>query len=199
MDARMGAICYLCSKSGVSWSNSLFKKQWAGFVFAFLLPILLVYWWWGGFSTVNLSEGKGGPYHYAYVEHTGDLAKLAEKQQSVYRELRTQGIQAGKAITILYDDPRTVKKSELRSRTGYLIPENAKVTAPLKIGDIPERAVVTATVKAGMLLAPGKAYKGLDDYLKSHHQTIRMPTVELYEAGDQVYATGTLTVEMNAH
>ena len=177
----------------------MLKKQWAGFVFAFLLPILLVYWWWGGFNSVTLSEGKGGPYHYAYVEHTGDLAKVAEKQQAVYHDLKIQGVEAGKAITILYDDPRTVKKSELRSRTGYLVPENAKVAAPLKIGDIPERTVVTATVKAGLLLAPSKAYKALDDYLKAHDQTIKMPTVEIYEAGDEVYTTGTLTLEMNAN
>jgi effector-binding domain-containing protein len=176
----------------------LLKKQWAGFVFAFLLPILVVYWWWGGFNTVKLSEGRGGPYHYAYLEHIGDLAKVADAQQAVYRDLKAQGVEAGRAITILYDDPRTVKKSELRAQTGFMIPENTKVSPPLKIGDIPERAVITATVNAGLLLAPSKAYAALDDYLKAHNQTIKMPTVEIYQAGNQVYSMGTLTLEMNA-
>jgi effector-binding domain-containing protein len=47
-----------------------------------------------------------------------------------------------------------------------------------------------------MLLAPSMAYQALHDYLKPSGQDIRMPSVEVYVAGDAINKMGTLTVEI---
>jgi hypothetical protein len=43
--------------------------------------------------------------------------------------------------------------------------------------------VVLVRVKAQPLLAPGKAYSSLLDYLDEHHMKLNLPTVELYQDG----------------
>lgn len=174
----------------------LLKKHWMAFVLAFLLPLLAIFWWWGGFNPVAIKEAQRGPYRYAYLEHSGDYAKLHPKQQQVFSILKAQGIKPGLAITVLFDDPRTTVKSRLNSRTGYVVEAQAKVGAPLKVADIPARQVTMAQVQAVSLLAPSKAYQALDGYLKARHLALRMPAVELYESPEEVYRIGEFTVEM---
>jgi hypothetical protein len=51
-------------------------------------------------------------------------------------------------------------------------------------------------VRAGSMLAPGRAYAALDGYLQARGKGIQMPTVEIYQASDLVWRMGLLSVEM---
>ena len=51
-------------------------------------------------------------------------------------------------------------------------------------------------VQAAALLAPGKTYQALYDYLKTQNRDIAMPAVELYDSPLEVTRVGVLTVEM---
>jgi hypothetical protein len=66
----------------------------------------------------------------------------------------------------------------------------ARVSEPLVLGDVPERQALVVKVKAQLLLAPGKAYAALIEYLDERRMKLNLPTVELYQ-------DGVLTVEMS--
>lgn len=173
-------------------------KRLAPFLLAFVLPLVLIYAWWGGFNPVDIREEMRGPYTYAYLEHTGDYAKLPDRQMDVRNALGDRKIVPGLGITVLYSNPDVVPKDARRARAGYLVPAGTQVAEPLKIDTIPARTVLRARVQAGVLLAPSRAYLALDKHLQAQGRGIAMPTVEIYEPAASGYAMGILTVEMNA-
>lgn len=166
------------------------KKQWVGFLLFFLLPVLVVLWLVGAFAGAKVEYGVRGPYHYAYIDYTGDYSKILDTQDEVYQALKAQGIEAGAPVALILDDPRVTAAKELRAQAGYLVAQNAPVKPPLKTADIPERRVLIAQVKAHPMLAPSKAYSALLSYLKAQNMTLHLPTFEIYQHR-------TLTVEMN--
>lgn len=166
------------------------------FLLAFVLPLLLIYAWWGGFNPVHIEVARHGPYTYAYLEHTGDYAKLPDIQMRVARELEAQGITPGLSINVLYSNPDLVAREQRRARTGFLLPPGATVREPLRTGYIPAREVLTARVRAAVLLAPSRAYLALDRYQQALGQGIRMPTVEIHTPSERFLTMGELRVEM---
>lgn len=172
-------------------------RRFIPFLAAFVLPLLVVYGWWGGFNQVEVVEGQmRGPYHYAYVEHLGDYAKLPDQQAKVEKALIAANIKPGPAITVLYSNPDVVNVNARRARVGYLAPADAKVFDPVKLGDIPARRVLLARVQAAVLLAPSRVYQHLDKRLQAQGRGIAMPTVEIYEPSGNPMSMGVLTVEM---
>lgn len=172
------------------------SKKLLPFLLAFVLPLLAVYAWWGGFNPVSIEPAQGGPYTYAYLEHTGDYSKLPDLVVKARQELAAAKVEAGLPITVLYSNPDLVDVGERRARTGYLVAPGTRVEPPLMIDTLPARPVLRVRVQAGSLLAPGRAYAALDQYLQARGQGIRMPTVEIYEPADSVLSMGRLTVEM---
>ncbi|HCA27833.1 MAG TPA: AraC family transcriptional regulator [Betaproteobacteria bacterium] len=166
------------------------KKKWLGFIFAFLLPIIVAFWWWGAFNNVNIRIEARGPYRLAYREETGDYAKLPDRQQQVLKMLHSQMVKTGAPTILLLNDPRVTRKQDLKAYVGYLVAPHVQVHAPLKIKMIPLRRALIAEVKAQPLLAPGKAYHALIKYLAENKQPFRLPTLEIYQ-------DGVLTIEMN--
>ncbi len=171
-------------------------KRYLPFLLAFVLPLVLVYAWWGGFNPVSVRVETRGPYTYAYVEHTGDYAKLADRLPEVRRGLERSGIQPGAAFAVLYSHPDQVPRNERQARIGYLVPAGSPAPQPLKIDTIPARRVLVAEVRAAWLLGPSRAYQALHDALLAEGRAIHMPTVELYEASGSLWRQGRLTVEV---
>jgi hypothetical protein len=171
-------------------------KKFLPFLLAFVLPLLTVYTWWGGFNPVEIEESVAGPYNYAYLESTGDYSKLPDKAVEARAALKSAGIVAGKPITVLYSSPDLVDVGKRVARTGFLVPPGSKVPVPLEIGTVAARRVLIVRVRAGSMLAPGRAYATLDKYQQARGKGIQMPTVELYEASDSPLRMGQLSVEM---
>ncbi len=174
----------------------MFKKQWLAFLLAFVVPLVAVFWWWGGFSRVDISEEEAGPYRFVYLDHEGDIADARKTQKKVFDTLKQAGLEPRDNMVMLLTDPRTTPKAQQRSRAGYTLGLDVAVPKDLKVEIIPRRRVLMARVQAGILIAPSKAYQALHDYLKPEGQDIRMPTLEIYRAGDSVARVGELTVEM---
>mgnify|MGYP000867187477 CR=1 FL=1 len=166
------------------------------FLLAFVLPLVLVYAWWGGFSTIHIEESDAGPYTYAYLESQGDYSKLPDKAVEASNILLASGVRSGNPITVLYSNPDLVDVGERRARTGFLVEPGAKVPLPLELDTIPARRVLLVRVRAGSMLAPGRAYAALDRYMQARGEGIRMPTVEIYRASDSVLRMGELSVEV---
>ena len=173
-----------------------FLKPFVPFLLAFVLPLVAIYGWWGGFRSVAIEPGTGGPYTYAYMEQKGDYSKLPELAGEVAKELKFQKIQAGQPITVLYSNPDLVDVGKRVGRTGYLLPVGAQAKPPLLQDTIPARPVLIARIQAGSLLAPGKAYAALDRYQQARGRGIVMPTVEIYVPSGTPMRMGVLTVEM---
>lgn len=171
-------------------------KSFLPFLLAFVLPLLLIYAWWGGFNPVQIEVARHGPYTYAYLEHTGDYAKLPDVQARVVRELQAQGIAPGQAINVLYSNPDITPREQRRARTGFLLPAGAEVREPLHLGHIPARETLVAQVRAAVLLAPSRAYLALDRHMQAAGQGIRMPTVEIHTPSERFLTMGELRVEM---
>jgi hypothetical protein len=171
-------------------------KKFLPFLLAFVLPLVIVYAWWGGFNPVTLATEVRGPYTYAYLEHTGDYAKLPEALGVARKTLEDAGIRPGPAFTLLYSNPEVVRRADRRARVGYLVEPGIEVPDPLQLDTLPAREVLTARVRAAILLAPSRAYQALDDHLQARGKGIRMPTVEIYEDSASVLTMGVLTVEV---
>lgn len=167
------------------------KKNWLYFLAAFAGPLLGIFWWVGGFASTRIETNQTrGPYHYAYLEHSGDYAKLPDRQLEARHALEAQGIAHGAAITLLQNDPRLTARDKRSAQTGYLVEPGVAVKEPLKLGDVPARRVLLASVRAHPRLAAGKIYTALLKYLDEHGMKLAVPTVEIYQ-------NNTLTVEMN--
>ncbi len=178
------------------WFPELNLKRLLPFLLAFVLPLVVVYAWWGGFNPVDIEQAVRGPYTYAYVEHTGDYAKLADQLPRVRAALERAGIRPGDAFSVLYSHPDVVARSDRRARVGYLVAPGTAVPPSLQIDTLPARPVLIARVRAAMLLAPSRAYQALDAYLREDGKSIAMPAVEIYAASGSVLRPGLLTVEV---
>lgn len=174
----------------------MFKKQWLAFLLAFVVPLVAVFWWWGGFNRVEISEAEAGPYRFVYLEHEGDIADARKTQKKVFDALKQAGLEPGDNMLMLLTDPRTTPKMQQRTWAGYALGPDGAAPRDFNVENIPRRRVLLARVKAGILIAPSKAYQALYDHLKPAGQDIRMPTLEIYRAGDSVAKVGELTVEM---
>lgn len=136
----------------------------------------------GVFSSPDIETNQvRGPYHYAYLEHSGDYVKLPDKQLEALQMLQAQGVAHGAAITLMGSDPRTAAKSSLTARTGYLVEAGVNVREPLKLADVPARSVLVVQLRAHPRLAAGKVYTALLKYLGEHNLKLKLPTLEIYQ------------------
>ena len=167
------------------------KTNWLYFLLAFAAPLAGIFWWVGVFASPSIETSLvRGPYHYAYLEHSGDYVKLPDKQLEALQLLQSQGVVHGAAITLMESDPRTAAKSSLTARTGYLVDAGVTVREPLKLADVPARSVLVVQLRAHPRLAAGKVYAALLKYLDEHGMKLKLPTLEIYQ-------NSTLTVEMD--
>jgi len=166
------------------------NKQWPYFLLVFALPLLLVFWWWGAFTTPAVETLARPALRYAYLISEGDYSKVEERQYEVRDLLKQQGIADGQAITLIEDDPRQTPGSKRRAQAGIMIGADAPaVKAPLQDGRLPERRALVVSARAHPFLAYGKAYGVLLDYLKAQNIALRLPVAETTH-------DNTLTIEM---
>lgn len=165
------------------------KKHLGYFVLFCAVPVILVLFWWGMFSTAQVSLISAPAYHYAYLEVEGPYSKLSGKQAQIEALLKAQQVNYRAPLTLMMSDPRVTQYQRRVARIGFLVDEQAQVHAPLKMDSIPARQVLRAQVKAHPLFAYGKTYGALVDYCEQHGMGLQLPTVE-------IVAHSVLTVDM---
>jgi hypothetical protein len=153
------------------------------------LPLLIVFWWWGAFSTPEIKTEQRPPLRYAYLVSAGDYSKAEDKQREVSELLKQQKIRAGQAITLIEDDPRKTPSQQRHARAGIIIGENAQPAAPLLLGELPERQAIVVSARGHPFIVYGKAYGALIEYLDAYGLALQLPVAET--AHDN-----TLTIEM---
>lgn len=166
------------------------NKHWPYFLLAFALPLLLVFWWWGAFTSPAVENLPRPALRYAYLISEGDYSKVEDRQYEVRDLLKQQGIAAGQAITLIEHDPRITPGAQRQAQAGIMIASDAPaLKAPLQNGQLPERRALVVKARAHPFLAYGKAYGALLDYLKAQNIVLRLPVAETTH-------DNTLTIEM---
>ena len=142
----------------------------------------------GAFSSVDISEGFRGPYHFVYLMHKGPYQLVVKKIQKVEQILKEKNIQYSFAAGRYYDNPDTTPKEYLKSDAGVIVNTPAQVDSPLQYEQISERYVVIGKIKAHPAITPFKTYPKMHEYIESKNYTVIGPAFEIY------YEEGTVEV-----
>lgn len=174
-------LCYL---------HADMNKQWPFFLTAFLLPLLVVLWWWGVFSTPAVETLSREPLHYAYLVSEGDYSKVDDRHKEVDMLLKQQGISSGRQVTLIESDPRSTPARQRKARAAVIIAADAHPAAPLLEDSLPQRQALVVSARAHPFVAYGKAYGALLEYLGQNSMPLRLPVLEATH-------DNTLTIEMS--
>ncbi len=148
----------------------------------------------GFFNSVDFTIREMGPYQLVYREHRGDYSGTGVIQKEIYKALlNDEKIRTTRGFGIYYDDPRQVKKENLRSIAGCILEEKdyQNIESLKKKYSIMEfhktRAVVTefpfrgrGSILAGVL----KVYPRLDEYTKERGYA-PAPVMEIYNVPEK--------------
>ncbi|MFP4522689.1 MAG: GyrI-like domain-containing protein [Fibrobacterota bacterium] len=147
--------------------------------------MLITAGYFGAFSKVTLKKENRGPFRIAYKDHTGAYSKIGPVMDSVYEELKRNGIETTKGFGLYFDNPAETPKEELRSIGGCIIPDSA-VSLPngIKTDVFPEAQSIVSEFpyKGGLSIIFGvmKVYPELSAYMKENNIE-GLPIAEIYD------------------
>ena len=132
------------------------------------------------FDEVDASWKQRLDVPYVYLEHYGSYRDTGALIPSLFRELRTQGLEPdGPPFALFYDDPATVVVDELRSRACIPIRGARAVLAPLGYEVLRSTTVVYAFASGPYPDAP-RAYPGVLAFLERMSWERTGPVREIY-------------------
>lgn len=164
-----------------------------------LIPVIIallfgVYSYYGGFYDIKIREETAGGERIVYKKVTGDYKQTSSVTNEIYDYLlHDLKIKTYKGIGIFYDNPRKVKKEELRSEAGCIIePDDIdKLDTTLckyEIKQLPrqESVVTEFPYKGGISVWIGliRVIPKLEKQVEAHHLPER-PVVEIYDIPHQ--------------
>lgn len=157
---------------------------------AILLGIFaILFAWLGGFEKVEVTEAERGPFAIVYQEHLGEYAGVGKIIPEVKKVLEERGVATERFFGIYFDDPRLVKKKDLRSRAGSVIAlsnlsKPGTLPAPFKQMILEKKvyAVVEFPFKsqASMLMGLTRVYPALEAHSKKKGYP-RAEVMEIYD------------------
>jgi len=75
----------------------------------------------GAFGAVKVTEQKVGPYNLLFVEQKGDYGQTGKTINIVADAVKAAGVTPEAGFGIYYDNPRQVKKADLRADAGMIV------------------------------------------------------------------------------
>ncbi len=144
----------------------------------------------GLFSSVKIEEKKMGPYKVVYEDHKGSYSKISPVMDSVFKSLKSEGIESAVGIGIYYDNPSTVAEADLKSKGGCVISKDdfirfEKIQTKFKVIDIPQYNCITLEfpfkTKISILIGIIKGYPLIKNYINEKKLNTVDAPYELYE------------------
>ncbi len=172
------------------------KKVNVFLIVAGVLLVMIASWMYavGYFSTVTVTEEKIGPFTLVYQDMKGDYAKTGAVMDKLYASLAGDKVFPTKGFGIYYDNPKMVKKDDLRSKVGCII-EGKDVAAVKKLKkkyttmklDKKDAMVVRFPIKnkASFIIGIMKAYPALTAYAKDKGYGF-VESMEIYDMTNKV-------------
>jgi hypothetical protein len=147
----------------------------------------------GYFTTVTVGEKEAGPFTLVYEEYRGPYSEVGPVMERIYRSLEADGVVPARGFGIYFDDPRTVKKEDLRSEVGFILegknlerlPALSKKYKAKKIAkDVFYSAEFPYRNKMSYIVGPMKVYPAFEEYLKERaikHSSKEGYALEIYD------------------
>jgi len=157
-----------------------------------LIFLLLAYY--GLFTKVMVVEKEAGDFWIVYEKHIGDYKEVEKVMDKIYsRLLGEDAVETTRGFGLYYDDPKKVKKENLRSIVGCIL-ENKDED---KIEYLKERYTIkkypssksvvaefpfkgTPSIFMGIL----KVYPKITEYIE-HHNYAMVPIMEVYDSSNK--------------
>lgn len=155
-----------------------------------IVAVFLFLWYMGMFSRVEVREARMGPYTFAYVEHVGPYASVAEPMMKLDTEMREAGFVSTDGIGLYFDDPRITPAEELRSEIGSIITpedmgriEENRDRFQFKTLEAKEYVIAESPIRnlLSYMLGPRKVYPALEAYMYEHGLTVHPVGIEIYD------------------
>ncbi len=160
-------------------------------IFLIIVGVIVVYLgYFGFFMMVAVREMDMGPYTLVYKKHVGDYGKTPAIQNEIYYSLlNNEKIRTTKGFGIYFDDPREVKKENLRSFVGCILEKNdaanaGRLKAAYSLMEYPRSRSVVAEFpfrgKLSIIAGIMKAYPAIERYVKDKGYR-QAPVMEIYD------------------
>lgn len=143
----------------------------------------------GFFASVNITEGNVGPYKFVGKEYLGDYRYSGQRQDSIYKDLTSKGLELTTGFGIYRDDPKKLAVEQLRSMVGSVLPEKYYDHIPKLeregyiVQDMGETKSVIVefpyTNSMSILASVIKVYPKLNEYF-SEKGYADVPSLEIY-------------------
>lgn len=173
-----------------------------------ILAVVLVLAYYGLFASVVIEEKEKGGFVLVYEMHRGPYQEVAGIIERISASLLGEyNITASRGFGLYYDDPRAVRKEDLRSIAGCILDGQsderiAYIGERYKTAQYPKTKSVTAEFpfrgKLSIFLGIVKVYPKLGEYMVQHDYP-PVPIMEIYDsAGKKTHyvASVFLTSEM---
>jgi len=159
-------------------------------ILAVIVIAVLAYMAYSGFfASVNITEGNVGPYKFVGKEYLGDYRYSGERQDSIYKDLTSRGLELAMGFGIYRDDPKKVAVEKLRSMVGSVLPEKYYERIPeleregYIVQDMGETKSVIVEFpyrnSMSILASVLKVYPKLNDYFAEKGYA-EVPSLEIY-------------------
>lgn len=132
----------------------------------------------GLFEKVTVTVKKVGPYKFAYSEHKGPYMEVGKVMNNVFLTLdKDFGVKAERGFGIYYDNPKTVKKENLRSSVGCIIEkeyflQEGNIKTKFGVMDYPVTECITAEFPyknmGSIIVGIAKVYPEFEKYIKAN-------------------------------
>ena len=132
----------------------------------------------GLFEKVTVTVKNVGPYKFVYSEHKGPYMEVGKVMNNVFTSLdKDFGVKAEKGFGIYYDNPKLVKKEDLRSSVGcilepaYFVNEE-KIKTKFGVMDYPVTESITAEFPyknmGSIIVGIAKVYPEFTKYIEAN-------------------------------
>jgi len=146
--------------------------------------------YFGMFEEIKISVSREGPFTLVYENHRGSYRETGKIQDKIYNSLKEkQGIDTTRGFGLYFDDPREVKKSELRSIAGCVLDEkdaiNKKSLKKLySTGILPEAKYIYTEFpfknRISIIFSLFRIYPAISEYMEKNNYP-PVPILEIYD------------------
>ena len=157
---------------------------------ALIILIVVTLSYYGLFTKITLAEKEMGGFWLLYEKHVGDYKEVGQVMDKIYsRLLGEDAIEASSGFGLYYDDPKKVKKENLRSIAGCILDkqdeskiDHLKKNYKIKYYPASKSVVAEFPFKGTLSIFIGifKVYPQLAEYIKQHNYPPG-PIMEIYD------------------
>jgi len=152
--------------------------------------IILILSYYGLFAKVKIVEKEIGDFWLIYQKHVGDYKEVGQVMDKIYSSLlKEDSIKATRGFGLYYDDPKKVRRENLRSIVGCILAKQDEdniedLKKKYKIKKYPASKSIVAEFpfkgKASIFIGIFKVYPKLTEYIEQQDYS-QGPIMEIYD------------------